>query len=255
MTNTHLYRLPELALALSLLLLASTALADAKIYRVGLVAQSPPLSFVDETGKLTGFNVEIAAELCATLKIRCVQQSVVLEKIIDLAAADQIDFAVVGFVDTPERRARVLFTKTYFQSMTVWLAQPSVPAGKAGSRVVVVKGSAQAKHAHSMGWNIVEVATSNEIAAVLASGAADAAVLPMLNALSVSQDKALYARGLPAGIKSTVIEGPEVTGTLHMVVSPRQRELLESLNAAIDQIKRDGRFDRINRKFVPFSLL
>jgi ABC-type amino acid transport substrate-binding protein len=40
-----------------------------------------------------------------------------------------------------------------------------------------------------------------------------------------------------------------------MVVSPRQRELLESLNAAIDQIKRDGRFDRINRKFVPFSLL
>jgi polar amino acid transport system substrate-binding protein len=154
-------RSPVQALLLSLLLLAGTALADEKIYRVGLIAQSPPLSFIDETGKFTGFNVEIAAELCTTLKIRCVQESVTLDKIVDLAAADQIDFAVVGFVDTPERRARVLFTKTYFQSMTVWLAKPSVPAGNAGSRVAVVKGSAQAKHALSMGWNTVEVATPN----------------------------------------------------------------------------------------------
>lgn len=244
-----------MALLLSLLLLAGTALADEKIYRVGLIAQSPPLSFIDETGKFTGFNVEIAAELCTTMKIRCVQHSVTLDKIVDLAAADQIDFAVVGFVDTPERRARVLFTKPYFQSMTVWLAKPSVPAGNVGSRVAVVKGSAQAKHALSMGWTTVEVATSPEIATVLASGEADAAVLPMLYALSISQNKAPYATGLPAGLKSTVIRGPEITGNLHMVVSPKQPELLERLNAAIDQIKRDGRFDRINRKFVPFSLL
>ena len=255
MTNPRLSCSPVLALLLPLLLLAGTALADEKTYRVGLITQSPPLSFVDETGKFTGFNVEIATELCTTLKIRCVQHSVPLDKIIDLAAADQIDFAVVGFVDTPERRARVLFTKPYFQSMTVWLAKPSVPAGNAGSRVAVVTGSAQAKHARSMGWNTVDVASQKEIVTMLASGAADAAVLPMLGALSVSQDKALHTTGLPAGLKSTVIKGPEVTGTLHMVVSPRQPELLERLNTAIDQIKRDGRFDRINRKFVPFSLL
>jgi polar amino acid transport system substrate-binding protein len=255
MTNPRLSRSPVLALALSLLLLASTALADEKIYRVGLIAQSPPLSFIDETGKFTGFNVEIAAELCTTLKIRCVQHSVALEKIIDLTAADQIDFAVVGFFATPERQARVLFTKTYFQSASVWLAKPSVPAGKAGSRVAVIKGSAQATHALSMGWNTVEVATPKEIAAILASGAADAAVLPMLNALALSQDTALHAAGLSVGLKSTVLKGSLATGTLHMVVNPKQPELLERINAAIDQIKRDGRFDRINRKFVPFSLL
>jgi ABC-type amino acid transport substrate-binding protein len=251
MTNHTLANRLLLCTALPMLLLAGTAQADEKTYRVALIAQSPPLSYTDEAGKFTGFNVEMAAELCTTMKIRCVQQPVALDKIVDLAAADKVDFAVVGFIATPERRARVLFSKDYYQSMSVWLAKPAVPVGHAGSTVVVSKGSAQAAHAQSMGWKTVEVGTTKEMLPLLASGGADAAVLPMLNALAMAQDKAL----LGAGFKSTVLKGPLVTGALHMVVSPKQTELLERLNTAIDQIKRDGRFERINSKFVPFSLL
>lgn len=59
----------------------------------------------------------------------------------------------------------------------------------------------------------------------------------------------------PLNLRSTILSGPLVTGSLHMVISPKQPELVERINAAIDQIKRDGRFDRINTMFVPFSLL
>ncbi len=31
-------------------------------------------------------------------------------------------------------------------------------------------------------------------------------------------------------------------------------DLLDKLNDAIDEIKRDGRFDRINTRFIPFRL-
>ena len=86
---------------------------------------------------------------------------------------------------------------------------------------------------------------------MLASGVADAAVLPMLGALSLAQEASL----LPFGLRFTVLSGPLITGTLHMVISPKQPELVDRINAAIDQIKRDGRFDRINTQFVPFSLL
>jgi polar amino acid transport system substrate-binding protein len=209
------------------------------------------LSYTDQAGQFTGFNVEIAAELCATMKIRCVQQLMAVEQIVDMAAADQIDFAVVGFVATPERKARVLFSKEYFQSMSVWMAKPSVTAGHSNSAVAVIKGSAQAGHAQSMGWKTRQVSAPKEIAFLLASGEADATLLPMLGALALAQENPVQSLGL----KSTVLSAPLITGTLHMVISPGKAELVERLNAAIDQIKRDGRFDRINTKFVPFSLL
>lgn len=234
-----------------LLLVSFTVAAQDRIYRVALIAHSPPLSYTDSAGKFTGFNVEMAAELCATMKIRCVQQPLPVDKIVDMAAADQIDFAVVGFVSTPERRARVLFSKVYFQSMSVWMAKPSVAAGNSRSSVAVIKGSAQASHAQAMGWRTTEAATNADITSLLVSEVADAAVLPMLGALSLAQESVLQ----PLGLKSTALSGPLVTGALHMVINPKYPELVERIDAAIDQIKRDGRFDRINTKFVPFSLL
>ena len=234
-----------------LLLVCCTAGAQDKIYRVALIAHSPPLSYTDAAGKFTGFNVEMATELCATLKIRCVQRPLPVDKIVDMAAADQIDFAVVGFIPTPERKARVLFSKVYFQSISVWLAKPSVTAGNSRSSVAVIKGSAQASHAQAMGWKTTEAATNADITSSLASGVADATVLPMLGALSLAQETVLQ----PLGLKSTILNGPLITGGLHMVISPKQAELVERINMAIDQLKLDGRFDRINSRFVPFSLL
>jgi|JI10StandDraft_1071094.scaffolds.fasta_scaffold39366_4 polar amino acid transport system substrate-binding protein len=236
---------------MALLLGSLLAAAQEKTYRVALIAQSPPLSFTDSTGKFTGFNVEMATELCVTMKVRCVQHPLPIDKIVDMAAADQVDFAVVGFVPTPERKARVLFSKAYYQSMSVWLANPSITAGNSRSSVAVIKGSAQASHAQSMGWKTTEAESNKEIKSLLASGVADATVLPMLNAWSLAQESVLQ----PLGLKSTVLRGPLITGSLHMVINPKQSELVERINAALDQIKRDGRFDRINTLFVPFSLL
>ena len=234
-----------------LLLVSLTVAAQEKLYRVALIAHSPPLSYTDSAGKFTGFNVEMATELCTTMKIRCVQRPLPVDKIVDMAATDQIDFAVVGFIPTPERKARVLFSKVYFQSMSVWMSKPLVTAGNSRSSVAVIKGSAQASHAQAMGWKTTEVATNADIASLLFSGIADAAVLPMLGALSLAQESML----LPLGLKSTVLSGPLITGTLHMVINPKQAEMTARINAAIDQIKLDGRFDRINSRFVPFSLL
>ena len=62
--------------------------AQEKTYRVALIAHSPPLSYTDQTGKFTGFNVEIATELCVTMRVRCVQQLLTIDKIVDMAAED-----------------------------------------------------------------------------------------------------------------------------------------------------------------------
>ncbi|MBK9574363.1 MAG: transporter substrate-binding domain-containing protein [Rhodoferax sp.] len=126
----------------------------------------------------------------------CLLTTILLSvKIVDMAAADQVDFAVVGFIATPERQKRVLFSKAYFQSISVWMAKPSVAAGNSRSSVAVIKGSAQASHAQAMGWKTIQGATNVEITSMLASGVADAAVLPMLGALSLAQGSLASALG------------------------------------------------------------
>ena len=51
-----------------------------------------------------------------------------------------------------------------------------------------------------------------------------------------------------------MVQDPELAGDAALGVNPRDRALLDKLNDAIDEIKRDGRFDRINTRFIPFRL-
>ncbi len=225
--------------------------ADDRTFRVAVIAHSPPLSYSDENGKLGGFNVEIAHELCASMKVSCQLQPMSIEKIVEAVASDEVAFAVVAFIPTAERRHKVLFSKPYFQSLSVWLSKPSIVPGDPRSKVAVIKGSAQAMHAEAMGWNTLAVVTQKEVSTQLCSGSADAVVMPMLGALAIMQEKSIQQLGL----KSTPLFEPALTGALHMPISPAQPHLVSLINAAIDQLKRDGRFDRINSKFIPFRLL
>lgn len=237
----------HLALA-ALLVVSGVSQANDRTYRVAVIGYSPPLSYTDESGKLTGFNIEVAHELCATMQIRCQLQPMPIESIVDSVAADDSAFAVVGFIPTPERQQRVLFSKTYFHSRSVWLARPGVALGHSQKPVAVIKGSAQARHAEAMGWKSIAVVTQNEIPALLATGKADATLMPMLGALALLRDKNLQ----PLLLESTILTDPTMSGPLHMLISPKEAALAERLNAAIDQIKRDGRFDRLNSQFMPW---
>jgi len=113
-----------------------------------------------------------------------------------------------------------------------------------------VKGGTQARYAQARGWARQPFDNHEAIFGALATGQAQAALLPMANALALQQDPRMSAQGLA----STVIQDPELAGDAALGVNPRDRALLDKLNDAIDEIKRDGRFDRINTRFIPFRL-
>lgn len=229
---------------------AASVFADSKLYRVAVVAQSPPLSYADATGQLTGFNVEIARGLCEVMSAQCTLLPMTIEQIVDALASDAADFAVVGLIATPERRKRILFSKPYFHSTSIFLARPGVVVGDPISTVAVVRGSSQEKFAEGRGWKLLAVATQSEVGPKLRDRKADAALLPMLYTLSLMQDPELQA----VSLRPMVIEDPLLSGPLQMGVNPRLDQLVPILDRAIDQIKRDGRYDRINSRFLPFRL-
>lgn len=237
-------------LLLALFLACGPAPAGEEKLRVAVIGDSPPMSYADKDGKLTGFNVAMAYALCETMKARCELQAIPLGKVVDAVAAGDFDFAAVSLLATPERRAKVLFSKPYYRSMSIWLSPLRVPPGNAGAVVAVVKGSAQARHVETQGWKMLPVTSHTELPALLVAGKADAAVVPMPTAIALLSEESLKT----LGFKPTVLSDPLLAGDVCISINPKRPELKERIDAAIDTLKRDGRYDRINTQFLPFRL-
>ena len=47
---------------------------------------------------------------------------------------------------------------------------------------------------------------------------------------------------------------PQLSGDVAFSISPQRPDLQARIDAAIDAVKSDGRFDRINTKYLPFRL-
>lgn len=234
---------------LAFLLACGCAGAGERVLKVAVLNHSPPMSYMDASGNLVGFNVEIMQALCDTMKVRCQAVPTPLERVVDEVAAGNVDFAAVSLVATPARKARVAMTKPYYRSISVWFAHRGVAPGTL--RAGLVKGSVQARHAQMQGWpEPVLVESHDTVVNMLADGRIAATLLPMPTALALQQDPRI--KGL--GLVTTVVNGAELAGDVCLSVNPRDEALVDVLNKAIDQIKRDGRFDRINTRYIPFRL-
>jgi ABC-type amino acid transport substrate-binding protein len=142
--------------------------AAEKALRVAVLNHSPPMSYTDDAGVLTGFNVEIMYALCEAMGVKCEPVPVTLERVVDVVAAGEFDFAAVSLLSTPERRARVLMSKPYYRSISVWFARPGVAAG--GVSVAVVRGGVQARHVQALGWKSMQLENHGEVVTALLRG-------------------------------------------------------------------------------------
>jgi polar amino acid transport system substrate-binding protein len=152
--------------------------ASERTLRVAVLGKSPPMSFVDAAGKLAGFNVRVAHALCDAMSVRCELTATPLERVVDAVAAGEFDFAAVSLLDTAERRSRILFSKPYYRSSSIWFARPGVEPGAAGIRVAAVtrqrtiplRPDAHLEH---------RVLHHSEFPALLTERKADAVLLPI----------------------------------------------------------------------------
>lgn len=218
--------------------------------RVAVLENAPPMAFRAADGRLTGFTIEIARALCAEIKAACKFQPTTLNVALDDLAAGEIDIAAISLLETPERRARFLFAKPYFRSMTLWFARDGVLPGQRGVRVAVLSGSAQERFARARSWDTVAVRTNGELVEPLRAGVAQAALIPMGTGIGLMQNEQFRALGL---VKK-VMQEPELAGDVAFGISPRRPELKEPLDAALDRIKRNGTYDRINSQFLPLRV-
>jgi ABC-type amino acid transport substrate-binding protein len=244
--------LRDLAFALFMLggTFSAASAAGEKALRIAVLENAPPMAFRDASGELSGFSVAVMRALCEEMRVTCKFQVTTLERVIEDLAADQMDVAAVSLLDTPERRAQVIFAKPYFRSISLWFARPDVLPGQAGVRIAVVRGSAQERFARNKGWDTVAVRTNGELAEPFVAGIAQAAIIPMSTGLNLMKKPEFRDRGLT----NTVMNEPELGGDASFAISPRRPELKGQIDAALDRIKRNGTYDQINSRFLPFRV-
>jgi cystine transport system substrate-binding protein len=118
--------------------------------RVGLEGTYPPFNYVDEKGKLTGFEVDFTDAVAAKLKVKPDFQPGKWDGLLAALDVKRIDAVINQVTITPEREQKYAFTQPYTVSGIQIIVASSTsgitkPADLAGKRVGVVLGSSYEK--------------------------------------------------------------------------------------------------------------
>ena len=227
---------------------------EADTFTVGFDAEFPPYGYQDENGEYTGFDLELAEELCKRLGWELVK------KPIDWDAKDQelntgsIDCIWNGF--TIQRR----------EDLYTWTV-PYVD----NSQVIVVKaGAGITGTADLAGKNLVVQADSSALAALTGEGATDAnkALVKSLKELTQVADYntafmmlesgAVNAIALDVGVADYQLQQRQGVAKLDLVLAAEQygigfkkgnTELRDTVEKTLMEMVKDGTFTKIAEKW------
>lgn len=76
----------------------------------------PPFNYMDEDGRLIGFNVTLARVLCEELKVECIMRTRAWDRLEDELAAGKGDAIIASLAMTTDSRARLDFTDRYYMT-------------------------------------------------------------------------------------------------------------------------------------------
>lgn len=239
------------ALAAVLSLSASFAANALETLRVGSLTVYPPFEYLDSsTGEYEGFDMDLIREVGKRegFKIEIVSMS--LDGLVPALMSGNIDAAVSALTITPERSARVDFTKPYLN---------------AGLTVMTTKENASAIQ------SLKDLEGKTLCAEIGSSGALVMKRIPGAKIRTFNSAADAFLELNKGGCYAMLNDGPvnryflKQRASKHMnltsldfvvsddfygfAVQKGNKALLERLNKSLDEIKADGTFDRIYEKW------
>ena len=246
-----------LLLALFFVFTSASAFAAQKPIRIAIDVPYPPFAYYDDNKQLTGFDVDIARALCAEIKQECEIVIMPFDNVIPSIVNGTVDMAVVGMGDLPERKKLVDFSDRYYRSHSIFVERPGTvkgitPADLKGKRIGTQAGTIQETYLKQEYKDSVIITKDlhEQVYEDLKKGVVDVVLtdgLPAYAYLKSKEGSGLETIGGPvtAGI---------LTGASFITVSKQQPELRKKLNEAIQTIRRNGEYGKINRKYFDFNV-
>jgi len=238
----------------------SGASADDKVVRIGTEGAYPPFNFIDQSGKLAGFDIDIGLALCENMKVKCELVAQDWDGIIPALIAGKYDVIIASMFITDERKKVVSFTDPYYAAaMTHVVASDSditefTDAALSGMAVGAQSSTTQAEYIQKTYPNadIRLYKTQDEANLDMANGRLDVMVgdmLPLLEWTEKTDDgKCCKLAGDPITDPAFVGDG------VGMAVRQEDNELRENLNKALANIIKDGTYKKINDKYFTINV-
>lgn len=163
------------------------ALRTSGTMTVGTNVPYEPNEFLDRSGRLVGFDIDLMNAVGQVLGVRPDYQRMAFASMLDKVSDGGVDAAISSITDTSEREKSMDFV-TYFNSGVSWASRTNdqvTPGDACGKRVVVKAGTvadrvdvaARSKACTSKGdklITVVRVADQDAVAPTLQAGKADA---------------------------------------------------------------------------------
>jgi len=108
----------------------------------------PPFNYAGPDGNPTGFNIDLARQLCDEIKTSCTIQARRFELLLDALDDNRGDAVIASIAITPATRRRVDFTDPYYRTPARFVARTDNPMRDVlpelveGKKIAVVAGTA-----------------------------------------------------------------------------------------------------------------
>ena len=237
----------KLILIAAATLLALTGGAAAQSVKIGTEGAYAPWNFLDDSGKVAGFEIDLGNELCRRTGLQCEWVVNEWDTIIPNLQAGNYDAIMAGMSITDERQQTIDFSENYFPpdpSAYVAAAGKSFDFDNLEGAKIGVQG-ATIQHAY-----VEEHFKDGNT--ILAYENADQAMADLLAGnLDLILADSGYLEPVVAGNSAIAFTGPEVLIGNGVGVGLRKQddELEQKLNAAIGEMKKDGTLDALIAKW------
>ncbi|ADP13138.1 MULTISPECIES: lysine/arginine/ornithine ABC transporter substrate-binding protein ArgT [Erwinia] len=252
-------------LALSLLMAITAAgsafAAGPKTLRIGTDPTYAPFEMKNAQGQLTGFDIDLANEICQRMETKCTFVESDFDALIPSLKAKKVDAIISSLSITAKRQQEIAFSEKLYAANSRLIApkgskiEPTLASLK-GKTIGLLQGTTQETYANQnwrpKGVTVTPYANQDLVYQDLTAGRIDAAF----------QDEVAASEGFlkqPAG-KDYAFAGPAVkdenifgVGT-GIGLSKDNPELKSAIDKAFDEMRKDGTYAKLAKKYFDFDV-
>lgn len=227
--------------------------------KIGVEGAYPPFSQTEPDGSVTGFDIDIANAICAAMGAECEMVKQDWDGIIPALLAKKYDAIIASMSITAERQKVVDFTIKYYNTPAKFFAAKGsgledTMEGLKGKTVGVQRGTI---HQDFMEKKFPDVdlklyGTQDEVYLDLEAGRIDAG---MADSVAVAEGFLNTDAGSGFEFFGGDYSDPEIHGDGAGIAVRKEDNLLrDKINRAILQIRDDGTYDAIAKKYFNFNV-
>ncbi|MEM1399948.1 MAG: transporter substrate-binding domain-containing protein [Pseudomonadota bacterium] len=259
-------RLSTLLAAASLVFVTSGALAQ-DVVKIGTEGAYPPWNETDAAGNLVGFEIDLGNAMCEKMDVTCEWVAQDWDGIIPALLSERYDMIMAGMSITDERREAINFSSGYVTDPAFFVASKSsdfaglesldeIKAAIDGKAVGVQGATIHQNFLDQEMAGLVEVRTydtQENLELDLASGRIDAALADRAAweaffATDSGADFGTFGPGFSGSDFPVFGEGVGIG------LRKENTELLESVNAALAELKADGTLKALSEQYFGYDI-